>query len=415
MTDGEVARLPGALDGDSIVLRRWRSSHLERLMQAIERSQPELGRWLPWAVEMPTVDAERWFLGHAERTFDSGAEFAYGVFEADSEELVGGVGLRRRSAVCMEIGYWTRTDRTGRGIATRAAGLVTVAAFDHLPELERLEIQHDVANRASAAIPPKLGYRLDREIDRPVLTPGHTGRGLLWSRTRPRRPRRPEGGRSNEAPGAEGNATPSEAVAAAYDAVAVEYEERFLDELAGKPRDRQLLDAFADAVSDPVLDVGSGPGQIGQYVRERGRLVTAVDKSREMSRLAAHRLRGAVTADLRALPVATASVGGILAFYSLIHLPRTELDGALTELRRVLRPRGRLLVSAHEGDGETEVHEFLGRAVQLGATFFTLDELVAAGTRARFEVLHAERRPPYMSEGSTVRLYVELRRPGHLP
>src|SRR6266436_350955 len=84
----------------------------------------------------------------------------------------------------------------------------------------------------------------------------------------------------------------------AYDVVAHKYEERFLDELEHKPRDRELLDAFADAVSDPVLEVGCGPGQIGLYVRNRGRRVIGLDLSHEMVRLAARRLDGAVTADM---------------------------------------------------------------------------------------------------------------------
>lgn len=56
---------------------------------------------------------------------------------------------------------------------------------------------------------------------------------------------------------------------ASHDRVAGKHEDRFLDELAGKPRDRELLDAFAVSVGDPVLDIGCGPGQIGAYVRAR--------------------------------------------------------------------------------------------------------------------------------------------------
>jgi SAM-dependent methyltransferase len=118
-----------------------------------------------------------------------------------------------------------------------------------------------------------------------------------------------------------------------------------------------------------------------------------------------------VTADMRALPIAPSSVGGILAFYSLIHLPREHTGPTLREFRRVLRPGGRLLLSAHEGHGEGQVDEFLGEAVHLAATYFTLDELVAHGTAAGLEVIHAERRQPYPTEGDTVRLYLEAQRP----
>ena len=196
-----------------------------------------------------------------------------------------------------------------------------------------------------------------------------------------------------------------EDVPASYDAIAVHYEARFRDELDGKPRDRQLLDDFATAVADPVIEIGCGPGQVGAYVRDRGRRIAGVDLSREMAALAARRIDGAVVGDMRALPVASESAGGVLAFYSLIHLPRADLAVALRELRRVLRQGGQLLFSAHEGEGEVVVDEFAGRPVPMIVTLFMLDELSAACAAAGLQVLHTERREGYEGE-VTRRLYV---------
>jgi SAM-dependent methyltransferase len=130
-----------------------------------------------------------------------------------------------------------------------------------------------------------------------------------------------------------------------------------------------------------------------------------------MARLARHRLDAAVRTDMRALPVATGAAGGVLAFYSLIHLRRSEVAGALAELHRILRPGGRALLSLHEGDGEIEVDDFIGEAVPMAATLFQRDELVDACGSAGFEVTLAERRQPYPTEGPTVRLYLGLQRP----
>jgi SAM-dependent methyltransferase len=200
-------------------------------------------------------------------------------------------------------------------------------------------------------------------------------------------------------------------IASSYDDVAAAYEARFVDELSGKPRDRELLDAFAAAVGDPVLDVGCGPGQIGAHLRSFGRTVHGVDLSPAMAQLAATRLDGAAVVDMRMLPFADACIGGVVAFYSLIHLRREEVAFALREFARVLRPRGRVLLSAHEGEGDVEVHEMAGRSVAMSATFFTLDELVAAAIGAGLVVTVADRRPPYDNEGTTIRLYVEAQRP----
>jgi SAM-dependent methyltransferase len=203
-------------------------------------------------------------------------------------------------------------------------------------------------------------------------------------------------------------------VRSSYDEVADLYETRFIDELDGKQRDREILAAFAAAADDPVVEVGCGPGQIGAYVRARDRSVVGADLSPAMAKLAAARLNGAFAADMRALPLSNGSVGGVLSFYSLIHLRRAELTGVLREFERVLRPGGRALFSAHEGRGEIEFDEFLGRPVPYVATLFELDELVEASRAAGLEVVLAERRPPYESEHETFRLYVEARRPAEV-
>jgi SAM-dependent methyltransferase len=196
-------------------------------------------------------------------------------------------------------------------------------------------------------------------------------------------------------------------VRSTYDVVANKYEARFLDELDGKPRDRELLEGFAGSVADPVVDIGCGPGQIGAFVRARGRCVVGLDFSAAMARLARGRLDAAVSADMRRLPFARGRVGGVLAFYSVIHLPRPDLGTALEEFHRALRPGGRLFLSAHEGEGELERDEFLEENVPIVATLFELDELVDAATAAGFDIAVAERRPSYENEGGTVRLYVE--------
>jgi len=69
--------------------------------------------------------------------------------------------IRRASRPPSEIGYWVRSDRTGRGYATAAARALTRAALQASPLVHRVQIRCDPANLASAAIPPKLGYRLD--------------------------------------------------------------------------------------------------------------------------------------------------------------------------------------------------------------------------------------------------------------
>jgi SAM-dependent methyltransferase len=198
-----------------------------------------------------------------------------------------------------------------------------------------------------------------------------------------------------------------EHLASSYDVVARAYEDTFLDELDAKPRDRELLIDFTGRVAGPVLDVGCGPGHVGAFVAHLGPRTIGVDRSPAMAAAAASRVAAAVVADMRQLPFASTSVGGIVAFYSVIHVRRGELPAVLAEFARVLRPGGHVLYSAHEGEGDYHADRFLDHDVPFDATMFTLAELVDAAVQAGLSVEVAEQRAPYPTEGPTTRLYVE--------
>jgi RimJ/RimL family protein N-acetyltransferase len=158
-----------------LVLRRWRMADADALFAAIAPSLPELRRFMPWAMEEPTVASVSAFLEDVV----GGPSPGFGLFEAG--EVVGGCGLHdRRGPGILEIGYWVRSDRTGRGYATAVARALTGVAFECFPLIDRMEIRCDPANLASAAIPPKLGYRLDRTEAVEVEAEAQTGQQQVW-------------------------------------------------------------------------------------------------------------------------------------------------------------------------------------------------------------------------------------------
>ena len=96
--------------------------------------------------------------------------------------MLGGCGLHRRVGPrAIEIGYWVHADHGGRGIATALARALTGAALA-LPDVDRVEIHCDEANVRSAAVPRRLGYRLDRIEEDEVTAPAETGRSMVWVR-----------------------------------------------------------------------------------------------------------------------------------------------------------------------------------------------------------------------------------------
>src|SRR5262245_46377279 len=104
----------------------------------------------------------------------------------------------------------------------------------------------------------------------------------------------------------------SEHIRACYDAVAREYADRFVGELAHKPLDRELLSRFASDVRGrgQVYDLGCGPGQTTAFLHGCGVAVRGLDLSAKLV-LEARQRHPAVEfeqGDMLALPLADASL-----------------------------------------------------------------------------------------------------------
>ncbi|WP_327149085.1 class I SAM-dependent DNA methyltransferase [Nocardia sp. NBC_01329] len=141
----------------------------------------------------------------------------------------------------------------------------------------------------------------------------------------------------------------------AYDAVASLYAELFSDMLDALPLERALLAAFAELVQahggGPVADIGCGPGQVTAHLRALGSNTFGVDLSPAMIALArqAYPELRFEEGSMTALDLPDEVLGGILAFYSIIHLPPEQLPVVFTEFQRVLAPGGYLLLGFFAG------------------------------------------------------------------
>ncbi|MGN9807777.1 class I SAM-dependent DNA methyltransferase [Micromonospora sp. BQ11] len=203
---------------------------------------------------------------------------------------------------------------------------------------------------------------------------------------------------------------------AAYDAVAEPYAERFREELADNVWDGAVLDAYARIVRGPVLDVGCGPGRVTAYLHRRGLDVSGVDLSPGMvaaARRAYPDLRftgGSMTA----LDVPDASLGGVVAWYSVIHVPDDVLPAVLAEFHRVLAPGGHLALAFQVGDEPLRPAAMLGAPVAL--TFHrrrpdaVADLLARAGLPVRVRLVREPEVHPTHTE-HTPQAYILARKP----
>jgi SAM-dependent methyltransferase len=202
-----------------------------------------------------------------------------------------------------------------------------------------------------------------------------------------------------------------------YDRVAEAYAEHFRDELKEKPFDRKMLDWLAERVggSGVICDVGCGPGQVARYLREGGAEVCGVDLSPCMVERARSLNPGIEfrQGDMVSLVgVEDDSYGGVAAFYSIIHVERHALNQALTELKRVLRPGGTLLLTFHVGREVIHRDEWWGKEVSLDFIFYEAGEVKDGLKAVGFELQEVVERDPYPDvEYPSRRAYVFARKP----
>ena len=204
------------------------------------------------------------------------------------------------------------------------------------------------------------------------------------------------------------------ATRASYDRVAAEYAQRINEELEHKPLERKLLAEFAAGTPGRIADVGCGPGHVAAYLHEQGAEVVGLDLSPAMveQARALHPDVDLEVGDMRALPLADGLLGGIVALYSLIHIPRAEVAAVLREFRRVLRPGGRLLVGFHIGEEIRHSEEWWGEPVNLDFIFFTTAEMAGYFAAAGFTLEETIEREPYPEvEVATRRAYLLARAP----
>ncbi len=183
-------------------------------------------------------------------------------------------------------------------------------------------------------------------------------------------------------------------VESGYDLIAKQY-------LATKNLEDPLaLTALEDLTSflphrATVLDLGCGAGvPATRWLAERGFAVTGVDVSARQLGLAQENVPEAtfLKADMAEVTFAPETFDAVVAFHSIIHVPRSDHPDLLRSIHRWIKPGGAFLatmaVTANEGrDGDWE-----GWGAPMAWSHYGADTNLAMVRDAGFEVHYAEPR-----------------------
>ncbi len=136
---------------------------------AILESFEELHKFMPWAQEKQTIEATEEFIRTAVANWilqrNEEPYLPLFIFDNITKEFIGATGLHHFDwqVPCLEVGYWIRTSRAGKGLMTEAINALTQYAFKEL-QVKRIAITCDTQNTKSKNIPERLGYTLEGEL-----------------------------------------------------------------------------------------------------------------------------------------------------------------------------------------------------------------------------------------------------------
>lgn len=154
--------------------------------------------------------------------------------------------------------------------------------------------------------------------------------------------------------------------------------------------DRALIERWADTLGrGPVLDAGCGPGHWTALLHARGLAAEGIDLVPEFVDHARNAYPGVAfrAASIEHSGIVDGALGGVLAWYSLIHIEPDRLPSVLSEVSRIVAPGGGLLVGFFDGQSRVP----FGHAITT-AYFWSVEDMSALLVAAGFTVRSTEQR-----------------------
>jgi len=136
-----------------VTLREWRESDIPAIVEACQ--DPEVARW----TNVPSPYGEehaREFVAHGIPGRQDDLHFA--VVDADSDALLGSIGIWTVQEGVGEIGYWVAASARRRGVAVRSVRLLVAWAFE-ARGYARIQLHTLPGHEPSARVAERAGFK----------------------------------------------------------------------------------------------------------------------------------------------------------------------------------------------------------------------------------------------------------------
>lgn len=135
--------------------------------EAIRESHEELKKWMPFAVNLPSVEESEENIRRAHVKFLLREDLRLHMFLKSSGRFIGSTGLHRINWEVgrFEIGYWLRKVEFGQGLMTETVHGIVHWASEYL-HARRIEIRCDARNLRSRKVAERAGFHLEAVLRR---------------------------------------------------------------------------------------------------------------------------------------------------------------------------------------------------------------------------------------------------------
>lgn len=145
---------------DHLNLEKIKLSYSEMIFNSIDDNREFLRKWLPFIDQTRRVrDTELFIRSIIDKPYGERDDVFIIWYKGEFAGLIGFKDtdfLNYRT----EIGYWLIKKMTGKGIATKSVKKLINIAFRNM-NMNRIQIRCGIGNNKSAAIPMKLGFKLE--------------------------------------------------------------------------------------------------------------------------------------------------------------------------------------------------------------------------------------------------------------
>lgn len=145
---------------DEIELHGCHLAYAKDVFSIVDTNRAYLREWLTW-VDITNEEKDTYnFLKGAHQMNKGGQRLSVWIFYKG--EICGSVGFVKidKANDNGEIGYWLSESKMGRGIMTRSCKRIVRYGFEKLG-MQRIVIRAATANKASLAIPKRLGFTFE--------------------------------------------------------------------------------------------------------------------------------------------------------------------------------------------------------------------------------------------------------------